>query len=149
MRRILYFRIAGRNVHIPKLIGSFIIFAAILMFVQASAAMFDSWDNLKFYESCVLNINVDQGLTDQRMQFNSCADTIYKSTGVVVREDTPQLTMRQFWSGLLTPIASILIWLAILFVGYVLYRTGELVLPIEETIREVPDVPRRSLKKKK
>ena len=50
----MYFRVAGRDVHLPKLIGAFILFAALLMFVQASALMFDSWDHLKYYDSCVL-----------------------------------------------------------------------------------------------
>ncbi|MCR4335164.1 MAG: hypothetical protein NUV57_01355, partial [archaeon] len=59
------------------------------------------------------------------------------------------LSMRQFWGSLLGPIASVLIWLALLFVGLILYRSGELVLPIDETIREVTDVPKRNFQKRK
>jgi len=148
LRRIIFFRVAGKNIHIPKLIGSFVIFAALLMFIQASASMFDSWDNMKYYEDCIQNTDTSQGLLEQRTHFNVCADTLYKSTGIVVREDTARLTARQFWSGLLSPIAALLFWLASIFIGFILYRTGELVLPIEETVREVPDVPRRSFRKK-
>ncbi|MCR4369302.1 MAG: hypothetical protein NUV67_05345 [archaeon] len=149
MRRIIYFRVAGRDVHMPKLIGSFIIFAAFLMFVQASAAMFDSWDNLKYYDSCIQRIDGDASLSDQRLSFNSCAETLHRSTGIVVREESARLTVRQFWFGLLGPIASILFWLAVLFIGMNLYRTGDLIIPIEETIREVPDEPIRSFRRKK
>ncbi len=150
MRRIIYFRVAGRDVHLPRLIGSFILFAAFLMFVHGSAKMFDSWDNMKYYGNCVQGIDSDQSIADQRVHFNSCADTLYKSTGIVVREETPKLTARQFWSGLLVPIATILFWLAVLFVGYFLYRTGKLVLPIEERVRDLPDVQKKfSYKKRK
>ena len=135
MRKLMYFRIAGRDVHLPKLIGSFILFAALLMFVQASAIMFDSWDNLKYYDRCVLSIDTDLGIEEQRAQFNTCSDTLYKATGIVARVETPKLTARQFWSALLGPVAGILFWLAILFMGYTLYKSGDLVLPIEEKYR--------------
>ncbi len=146
MRRIMYFRVAGRDVHLPKLIGAFILFASLLMFVQSSAQMFDSWDNLKHYDSCILKINSNASLDGQRAEFNSCSDTLYKATGIVVREDVPKLTARQFWSGLLGSIASLLFWLAILFVGYVLYRSGDLVIPIEERIVTEPEHQRKRRK---
>ncbi|MCR4335928.1 MAG: hypothetical protein NUV57_05340, partial [archaeon] len=53
MRRIIYLKIAGKDVHLPKLIGSFIVFAAFLLFVQASASMFDSWDSAKEVDLCL------------------------------------------------------------------------------------------------
>jgi hypothetical protein len=66
-----------------------------------------------------------------------------------VRDGQEELTGRQFWGGLLGPIAALLFWLAVLFFGWVMYRTGELVIPIEETITEYPNSPKRKPKRKK
>ena len=151
MRKIMYFRVAGRDVHLPKLIGAFILFAALLMFVQASANMFDSWDNLKFYDKCISSVDTANSISQQQDDYAYCTDVLYRSTGIVVKGDDLRLTARQFWGGLLSPIASILFWLAGLFVGYIFYRTGDIVLPIEEDIKIVADSEpaKRVLKKKK
>ena len=149
MRRVISLRIAGRNVHLPKLIGAFILFAALFMFIKASADMFDSWDNLKYVETCLSKVDVTTTAELQRAAINDCRETLYKNTGIYLKEGQGKPTSRQFWSVLLGPIASILFWLGILFIGWVLYRTGELVLPIEESIKELPDIKPKPVKKKK
>lgn len=150
MRRIIYFRAAGRDVHIPKLIGSFVIFAALLMFIQSSAIMFESWETAKEVNSCLAeaSANLDRVEPGEDI-YPECQAIARDYLDIRVHDGQEKLTTRQFWSGLLGPISSLLIWLAVLFVGYILYRTGELVVPIEETIRNVPDLPRRKLRKKK
>jgi len=150
MRRIIYFRAAGRDVHIPKLIGSFVIFAALLMFVQSSATMFDSWETAKEVNGCLAeaSANLDR-LEPGNNVYPECQAIARDYLDVRVHDGQTKLSTRQFWSGLLSPVASLLIWLAVLFVGYVLYRTGDLVVPIEETIRNVPDVSKRKFRKKK
>lgn len=149
MRRIFYFRVAGSDVHLPKLIGAFIMFAAALLFVQASSNMFDSWDTMKYYDKCILSINSNGTLSDQMAQFGNCSDTLYKSTGVVTRMEHPLLTKRQFAIGLLGPMGVLLLWLAVFFFGYVLYRTDRIVLPIEERVRDLPDLPKPKFAYKK
>ena len=131
MRRILYFRVAGKEVHLPKLIGAFILFAALLMFIKASATMFDSWDNLKAVNDCLSRAEGEEPF------FSTCQGLAKGALDVFVRPGQTTLTNRQFWSALLGPIAAILFWLAALFVGYLFYKSGELVVPIEETIRDV------------
>ncbi|HLC92149.1 MAG TPA: hypothetical protein VJH23_00400 [archaeon] len=142
MRRIFYFRVAGSDVHLPKLIGAFIMFATALLFVQASSTMFDSWDTMKYYDKCILGINTNESISDQRAQFSNCADTLYRSTGIVTRLEHPLLTQRQFAIGLLGPMGALLLWLAVFFVGYTLYRTDKIILPIEERVRDLPDFPK-------
>lgn len=150
MRRIIYFRAAGRDVHIPKLIGSFVIFAALLMFMQSAAVMFDSWETAKEVNGCLAEASANLDRLEPGKDIYPECQTIAKDyLGIRVLDGQDKLTTRQFWSGLLGPISAILIWLAILFVGYVLYRTGELVIPIEETIRNIPDLPQSKLRKKK
>ncbi|MAG18332.1 MAG: hypothetical protein CL944_02575 [Candidatus Diapherotrites archaeon] len=149
MRRLIYLKIAGRDVHLPKLIGSFIIFAAFLLFVQASASMFDSWDSAKEVDRCLQLAAANEARVEpDESIYPECREMAKDFLGIPVRSDQDGLSLRQFWGSLLGPIASVLIWLALLFVGLILYRSGELVLPIDETIREIPDV-KRSFKKRK
>ena len=143
MRRIMYFRVAGKEVHMPRLIGAFILFAALLMFVRASALMFDSWDNLKYFEKCIEKID-----PTSQAEFDECRTSLYKATGIYVKEGQGKLTSRQFWGALLGPIASVLFWLAVLFLGWIFYKTGDLIVPIEETIKTLPEKKRRTRKKK-
>ena len=103
MRRLLFFRVGGRDVHMPKLIGAFVLFAALLYFIQASASMFNSWDNLKEINSCLERNKL--GLIPSTF---SCQDMALKSSDLYLRLDQPSLSMRQFWGVLLGPIANVL-----------------------------------------
>lgn len=150
MRRILYFRVAGRDVHLPRLIGAFILVAAFLMFVQSSTVMFTSWDQLKEIKLCLQQSELNSKRVEPTPGiFESCRALAKDSMGLHLFGGQKELNLKQFWGSLLAPIAGILFWLAVLFVGYFLYRTGNLVLPIEERIREVPDTPKVAWKKKK
>lgn len=140
MKRLLFFKLAGRDVHMPRLIGAFILFASVLMFVSACAEMFDSWDNMKHFEKCVLSSNNDEA------EYNECRLDLYYNTGTYVHDGQGKFTGRQFWTTLLTPIAGVLFWLAILFVGWLLYKTGDLVIPIEQTVKDSPHRVRRKRK---
>ncbi len=152
MRRLIYLRVADRDVHMPRLIGAFVLVAALLMFLHACFSMFDSWNTVKYYNSCVEGLSSYQTTQEQRDQFIFCADALYRATGVVVRGEAPLLSGAQFAGAILAPIASVLFWLAILLFGYLLYRSGDLEIPIEERIREFPDTPiapSRGFKKRK
>ena len=151
MRRVIYLRIADRDVHLPRLIGAFVLAAAVLMFFQASFAMVDSWNTVKYYGSCIDSLSSIPDVSDQRAQFTFCSDALYRATGVVVRGDRPVLTLAQFWGAILSPIANLLFWLAALMFGYLVYKSGDLVLPIEERITEVsePRTPGQTFRKKR
>jgi len=126
----MFFRFGGRDVHLPRLIGAFILFAGLLFFVQASAQMFSSWDNIKEVNAC---------LASSEFSKTYCQDLAIKSIGVFVSTDQSELSLRQFWSVILGPIGTILIFLALLFFGWMIYRTGDIVLPIEESVRNLPE----------
>ena len=152
MRRLVYLRVADREVHLPRLIGAFVLAAALLMFMHAMLVMFDSWNTVKFYNKCVEGLSSLQSTQEQRDQFSFCADTLYRSTGMVVRSDSALLSTSQFVGAILGPVASVLFWLAVLLFGYLIYRSGDLELPIEETITEMPDemlrTPKHTFKKR-
>lgn len=156
MRRLIYLRIADRNVHVPKLIGAFVVTWAVLMVVFTLAVMFDTWDNVKAYDKCVGNIDFGADFSEQRSEFASCAGVLHDSTGIVARADSHVLTLRQKVQGLLAPIANLFFWLAIFLGGRMLYRSDTVILPIDERIRNVPDsrpvhaaAPVRSFAKRK
>jgi hypothetical protein len=46
---------------------------------------------------------------------------------------------RQFWSALLGPIAEVLSWAVVFILGIIFYRTGSIVIPIEQITKEVPE----------
>jgi hypothetical protein len=48
----------------------------------------------------------------------------------------------------LEPIAGVMFWIAILLVGWVLYKSGDLILPIEQVTREIKEKRRRKKRKK-
>lgn len=141
MRRLIYLRVADREVHLPRLIGAFVLAAAVLMFFSSIFHMVDSWSTVNYYNKCVEGLSSLPTVEEQRSQFTFCSDALYRSTGVVVRGDKPLLSAAQFAGGILSPIASVMFWLAVLLFGYLIYRSGDLELPIEETVHEVPDVP--------
>lgn len=140
MRRIMFFKIAGQNVHIPKLAGAFIIFIALLMFFQAGALMIESWDNLKFVNNC---LQTSQGYGPT---FEACQEYAF-DTGLTVRPGQDELNTKQYAVGLFPPIASLLFWLILLGLGIVFYKTGNLVVPIEQSVTEVKEKKVRKKKK--
>ncbi|VVB99396.1 Uncharacterised protein [uncultured archaeon] len=152
MKRLVYIRVADREVHLPKLIGSFVLAAAVLMFLHACFAMADSWNTINYYTKCVEGLSALPTIDQQLAQFSFCSEALYRATGIVARGNSAMLTGAQLFGGLLTPIANVLFWVAVLLFGYLLYRSGDLELPLEETVREVADypaTPRHTFRKKK
>ena len=149
----MLFRLSSGDVQIPRLIGAFIVFAALIMFVGAAAHMFDSWDALKKFPSCVTEVNeeyYDGTLSEEVAQLRllDCKDSLYNITGLALKGNQYQITNRQFWVALLGPIANLFVWAVVFLLGLIFYRTGNIVIPIEQTIRDIPEV-KHSKKKKK
>jgi len=139
MKRVVLLRFGGRDVHLPKLIGAFILFAAILMFFRATAVMFDSWDITK---DCIDNATTPETVL-------SCQNSIYTVTGIFLKPGAGEITARQLLEIFLGPIANLLFWGAAVVLGLLLYRTGNLVIPIEETVTDLRDEKKRAWPRKK
>ncbi len=141
----MYFKLGSTDFYLTRLIGSFIMIAALLMFFSASANMFDSWTALKDYPTCISSVSSDNVVLAQ-MQYLDCKDSLNELTGLQLRGGQDRITTRQFWSALISPIASLFFWAAILIAGIAFYRAGELVVPIEQAIVELNK--KKKLKKK-
>ena len=140
MRKLMWFRLAEKDVHLPKLIGAFLLFGSLLMFFQAGATMFSTWDEVSYLDECLLNARDDSAM------IQDCRTTLYNNSGVYLRPGEGKLSSRQFWSLMLAPIGGLMLWAIVFLIGVMFYRTGNLVVPIEETSKNVAV---RSFKKKK
>jgi len=136
MKRIMFFKIGGDKLHLPRLIGAFIIFAALLMFVRAGGEMFDSWDAVQNYPDCLSTIDSTDE-TAVQLQYLDCKDSLETMTGLSIRGGQWDLTQRQFWSAFLYPIANLFFWAAIFLVGTIFYKSGTIIIPIEQSIKDV------------
>lgn len=138
MDRMIYLRFGNGNLHLPKLIGAFLMVAALLMIVKSGADMFESWDNVKYLNDC---------LKDQYVPFSQCQEDAFYA-GVFVRPDQSVLTAKQAWSAVSEPIGEMFYWFAAFLLGLLLYFTGRMVLPVQESIREKVENVVKKVKRK-
>ena len=105
-----FFYFGKSRVFLPRLLGSFILVLAIIMFAMVK------------YPSCVSKIGTQ---TDQvaMLQYLDCKDSLYNITGLQLRPDQPRITSRQFVITLLSPVAELLFWAAVFVLGLFLYKT--------------------------
>jgi hypothetical protein len=115
----VYFK--KNKVFIPKLIGAFFIWFALVMFVFSCAKMYDSWDAIKNYPNCVGKIGSETSV-EARMQYADCKGSLYNITGLQLRGDQYIITARQMFTTLLWPIGQILFWAIVFLVGLFLYE---------------------------
>ena len=121
------FTLNKQDLQLPKLIGAFIVFAAILLFVRAGAQMFDSWDAVKDVRACFEEVGEDPAYTS----VSQCRD-MAQELGLYVKVSQFELTKRQFWSALLEPIASLFLWAGAFLVGLIVYRANFVPLPAKQ-----------------
>jgi hypothetical protein len=136
LRKVMFFRFGGKDARTPRLVGAFILTAAVLMFFASVAEMFDSWDAVKDLDSCLVSVNAVNYDSEYKFQVQDCRDTLYYKTGLYLKPGQGQPTLRQSVQVLLKPIAGVFFWLAILFLGWLFYKSGELILPVEMNVQE-------------
>jgi hypothetical protein len=128
VHRIMIMKIGGKRLHLLKLTGAFIVFWAALMLLSSVYQMF--WvaqivqsANAGNYESIMLNLN-----------------GMLVSKPIVAGDGNMQ-------AGLMLPsIAGVMFWAAILLLGGMVYKTGAIVLPIDEQTQDIPDKPKKKKK---
>ena len=131
MRRIIFFRLGSRDVHLPKLFGAFIMLGATLMLLQSLTGMFDSWENVKAIHACIDAAN-SGGVSIQTCQ----AQASY-AFGILLRANQYRLTDMQVAFGLLPKVANVFFWVGGIIIGLVLYRSWKITIPIEENSMDV------------
>jgi len=117
----IFFIVGGKNFHLPKLIGAFMVFGAILMLFQGVGYMFDVWDSLKDYPLCV-------------SEEDECREILFRKTNIQLLSNQSMPTSRQYWMALIEPVASIFFWAIVFFFGIMFYNTGKIVIPVERSV---------------
>ncbi len=120
MTRPYYFFGANR-IFLPRLLGAFLLAAALLMFISASGQMFDTWDTLRKYPECIEK--KDEAI-DTFAQIQYCKQSLADVTGLHLRPDQARPTTRQFLITLLPPVALLFFWASVFLLGLILYQTG-------------------------
>ncbi len=137
MKTDVLFTIGGKNFHLFKLMGAFIVFAAVLMLFQGVANMFDTWDELKAYPSCLESSDaMHETVLEAQEGYKDCKEILYRKTGIQLLHSQVNPTARQYWMAFLEPIFWIFVWAIMFFFGTMLYNTGKIVIPIQKKIFE-------------
>lgn len=110
------------RVFLPKLLGAFVVALAIVMFIVAAGRMFDTWDAMQNYPTCLGRVGTGTDVVSM-MKYLDCKDSLREITGLQLRADQPRITTRQFAVTLLVPIAGLLWWAAVFAFGLFLYKT--------------------------
>ena len=114
-----------RNFHFKKLIGAFILFGSLMMILGATALMFDSWDTMKNFPDCIKKANQTNDAVLAQLKYTDCKTSLHDITGAQLKGGQTRLTTRQFWTGLLWPIANLFFWAVAFMIGLMLYsRNG-------------------------
>lgn len=111
MHRIIFLRLGSRKLHILKLIGACIFFSAALFFLNNVYRLFNTADVMLEYARNPIR----------------AAEAGFPG-GVDVSD---------FIGVLMEPAAQALLWLAVFMAGFVAYRAGYLILPVEEDVEQV------------
>lgn len=134
---MLYFKIGGVEVHLLKLCGALILFAAILGILNTSAGMWQSWKVLNAAKECISYysnpFSPEKGL---------CLDSAYKVTGVYIGPQQPSIDATQYWIALLSPIILLVFWAAVFVFGWMVYNLGKTFIPIEEAEKKLSEKAR-------
>jgi len=155
LRRIVLFKIGSRDVQLPRMIGAFLIIVSVLMLLNSGAVMFDSWQALKSFNSCVESAITDasslQGSTTYeasqakilyQLQYQDCKSSLHDITGAQVIGGQTSIELwksRQFWIALMGPISAFFAWAIVFLFALFLFNNSSIVVPVEEV--EVPVRP--------
>jgi hypothetical protein len=135
------------------MIGAFLIVIAVLMLVQSGAVMFDSWQAVRDFDTCIekagynsnnLSNSVGLDYILFELKANECKDSFFAITGAQVPGGVYTLTQRQMWTAILGPITNFFVWAIVLLFALFLFNNASFVLPVE-----MVELPVRPFEKKK
>ncbi|MEK6958476.1 MAG: hypothetical protein AABW59_00360 [archaeon] len=153
MSKMILFKVGSKEAQLPKMIGGFLVIIAVLMLIQAGAVMFDSWQALKDFNTCVEFSGVKEmynldsaGQILAELRYQDCKNSLYEITGAQVIGADTTLSSRQFWTGIIGPVVNFFAWAIVFLFALFLFNSAEMVVPVE--MAEVP-LAARPFKKRK
>ncbi|MBR9707011.1 MAG: hypothetical protein GOV15_01110 [Candidatus Diapherotrites archaeon] len=152
MHKVSLLSMGGSDLHLPRLIGSLIMFAALLGVFMSSAHVFEATKSIKSVNQCLGAAKVE-GSTVRAVQLTAaCQELSYKKIGVYPLPIQDRLNFSQVLSLIFTPLIEALLWLAVLAFGMMLYNTRKVFVPLrnaEPVRRLVAQRARRKPTKRK
>lgn len=133
MHRIVIFRIANKNIHLPKLIGAIVLIIAILMIFQSVASIVDTVEDVRSIQNCYRLV------TDTKNDVLACQANA-ESYGIPIRSEQTNISTEQLIIAIINPLVALLSWCVLFLLGLMFYRSGKLVIPIEEVIKDIPEI---------
>ncbi len=112
MHRVILLKIGGAKVHLVKIVGALLVFGGGLGVLDSIAILFRI---LKQVEIASTN--------------PALAESVFGLTQSALTSDI-------ILGYLMGPMALFMVWLAVFVVGAMVYRSGNIILPIEEDIQE-------------
>ncbi len=112
MQRVVLVKIAGRHVHLLRLLGILIVVASILLVMSSLSYLF---------------------LRAKQIALAMSDDSVAKMKfGLESKDITADTAIGYF----LEPIGWLIIWLGLMVIGAMVYKSGGVFIPIEEEIKE-------------
>lgn len=123
---MLTYSLSGKTLQLVRMLGAFLFFAGLLMFFQAGVRMFETWENVKVVNNCIISAGNDLTF------IGTCQQIAQDSMNVYFRPDQSKLGIRQMYSAVAPDVAFLFIWIAILMFGYGLYTSVRVSVPVME-----------------
>jgi hypothetical protein len=111
MHRVIFLRVGSRKLHLLKLMGACLFFSSALYFLNNIYRIFETSDKLMIYT-----------------RTPSLAEAAGFYGGISVSD---------IIGVLMEPVAQALLWLVFFTAGFVIYRAGYFILPLEEEVDAV------------
>jgi hypothetical protein len=142
---MIHVRIGSTSMHVPKLVGALVIAASLLMFFLSIINLFETIQSVKIYPDCASGaLASSTDLESQKLQkLEFCKTELHSVTGFYPISEydirSTVLSPREMVAAFMIPIANVFWWLAIMLIGTVLYRSGQVIVPIEEQEKMLAD----------
>jgi len=156
VRKLILFKIGSRNAQLPKLIGAFLLVISVLMLFHSGAIMFDSWQAVKNFNSCVDRAYSIDGTVPEltailsELKYQDCKESLQEITGTQIVGGSMELTSRQFWTAFLGPVSVFFVWAIIFLFALFLFNNASIVVPVEQVELELnKKVDKKIIKKKR
>lgn len=139
LHKTILLRLGTKDFRWTQPLGIFIAIISLLMFVKASAVMFDSWQSVRNFDSCaefsgIKELNLLSGSEQllAQMRFEDCKSSLFEVTGAQVLANQTNLTFRQTVTAIIEPIVMVFFWVGALLFSLFLLFSNSIVIPIEE-----------------
>jgi hypothetical protein len=139
LQKHILFRLGSKDFQWTQVLGIFLGIITVLMLIKSAAVMFDSWQSIRDFNTCVEFSGVKEvsdltgpEQTFAQLRYMDCKESLYEITGAQIPGGKTAMTSRQSATAFAGPVASFFFW-AILFIGSLtLMFNKTVVIPIEE-----------------